>query len=116
MKHLKRGRKLSRKRGERRALIKSLAESLILKERITTTEARAKELSSFIAKKITLAKKGNALPALRGLRQIFTKKAAQKLIKVIAPRYKDRGGGYTRIIKIVPRAGDGAKMVIIEFT
>ncbi len=116
MKHLKKGRKLSRERDQRRALIKSLAENLIAKERITTTQARAKELSSFIEKKITLAKSGERLLAIRGLRRFFSKKAAQKLIEVIAPRFKERIGGYTRIMKLMPRSGDGAKMVIIEFT
>lgn len=115
MRHLKKGRKLSRKRGQRRALLKSLAENLIMKEKITTTEARAKELSSFIEKKITLTKKKEKILALRELRRVFGKIASQKLVKEIAPRFKERTGGYTRITKLVARAGDGAKMVIIEF-
>lgn len=115
MRHLKKGRKLSRERDQRRALMKSLAESLIIRERITTTEARAKELSSFIEKKVTLAKKKSTLLALRELTRIFSKITAQKLVKEIAPRFKARDGGYTRIIKLVSRKGDGARMVIIEF-
>lgn len=115
MKHLKKGRKLSRERDQRRALIKGLAENLIVKEKITTTQVRAKELSSFIEKKITLAKNKERFLALRNLRRFFTQKAAQKLVEVIIPRFKDRKGGYTRIIKLMPRKGDGAKIVIIEF-
>ncbi len=116
MKHLKKGRKLGRERDQRRALIRSLAENLIVKEKIITTQARAKELSSFIERKITLARNKEHLLALRDLRRFFTKKATQKLLEVIAPHVKDRKGGYTRIIKLMPRKGDGAKMVIIEFT
>jgi len=115
MRHLKKGRKLGRKRDQRRALMKSLAESLIIREKITTTETRAKELSSFIEKKVTLAKKKSTLLALRELTRIFSKETAQKLVKEIAPRFKARDGGYTRIIKLVSRKGDGARMVIIEF-
>ncbi len=113
MKHQKKGRKLHRKKDQRRALLKGLGESLILEEKIITTEAQAKELRSFIEKKISLAKKGG-VQAVRNLRKYFSENASQKLIKEIAPLMKDRAGGYTRITKIGPRKNDGASMVQIE--
>ena len=113
MRKLKKGRKLSRKRDQRRALLKSLAQSLFLKEKIKTTQAKAKELSSFAEKQITLAKRGD-LTSRRRLVRYFSKEIAKKLIEEIAPRYKERKGGYTRIIKLGPRKNNGAKMAIIE--
>jgi len=113
MKKRKRGRKLSRKSGPRRALLKSLASALILNEKIKTTETKAKEASRFVEKYITKAKKGN-LASLRLLTKFFPKKIVKKLIQEIGPRYKKRSGGYTRIIKLGPRKSDGAKMAIIE--
>lgn len=106
-------RKLSRKKGQRRALLKTLASALLGKEKIKTTEAKAKELSVFIEKKITVAKKGD-LPSKRLLSSFFSPKIVKKLIQEIAPRYKERKGGYTRIIKLGLRKSDGAKMAIIE--
>ena len=107
------GRKFHRKTGPRKALLKTLASSLILKEKIETTEAKAKELSSFIEREITKAKKGD-LPARRGMAKLFAPKVVKKLMDKIAPLYKKRQGGYTRIIKTGSRASDGAKMAIIE--
>lgn len=113
MQHLKKGRKLKRERDQRKALLKSLAENLILRGKIKTTEAKAKELKVFIEKKITKAKKGD-LAAHRYLRRFFSQKACQKLLKEIAPALKERKGGYTRILKLNERRGDNAKMAIIE--
>lgn len=113
MRHLKKGRKLKRERNKRKALLKSLAENLVLKGKIKTTEAKAKELRPFIEKKITKAKKGD-LSAYRYLRKFFSQKVCQKLIKEIVPLLKEKESGYTRIIKARPRKGDGAKMAIIE--
>jgi len=113
MKKRKKGRKLSRKRDQRRALLRSLAQNLILKEKIKTTEAKAKELVSFAEKQITKARVGN-LAARRQLAQYFSQKIIKKLVEEIAPRYRERKGGYTRIIKLEPRKSDGAKMAIIE--
>lgn len=113
MRKRKRGRKLSREKDQRKALIKSLASSLILKEKIKTTEAKAKELSFFIEKKITRAKLNN-LQSRRLLSKLFSREIFEKLITKIASRYKERKGGYTRIIKLGPRPSDGAKMAIIE--
>lgn len=113
MRKRKQGRKLSRKTGQRRALLKTLAGSLLLKGKIVTTETKAKEVSSFVEKQITKAKVGD-LSNRRLLARVFNLKILNKLIKDIAPRYKERKGGYTRIIRLGPRKTDGAKMVIIE--
>ena len=113
MRKRKVGRKLSRRKGQRLALLKSLARSLILNEKIKTTEAKAKEVLIFVEKKINQAKKGD-LHSIRLLAEFFSKEVVKKLIKEIGPRYKERQGGYTRIIKLGPRKGDGAKMAIIE--
>lgn len=113
MRHKKVGRKLHRKTDQRKALLSQLAENLILKEKIETTEAKAKELRRFVEKKITKAKKGD-LTAIRLLRKNFSEKVTQKLVKEIAPKMKERNGGYTRIIKTGRRKIDDAKMAIIE--
>ena len=113
MRKLKKGRKLSRKRGQRRALLKSLARSLFLHERIKTTEAKAKEVSSFAEKFITKAKKDD-LATRRYLSRFFSQRVVKKLISDIAKRYQERPGGYTRVVKLGPRESDGAKMAIIE--
>ena len=113
MRKLKQGRKLSRKRNQRKALLKSLAGAIFLHEKIKTTEAKAKEVSSFAEKCITRAKKGD-LSSRRILAKYFSKDLVKKLVDEIGPKYKDRKGGYTRIIKLGPRKSDGAKMAIIE--
>jgi len=113
MRKRKKGRKLSRERGQRKALLKGLARALFLHERIKTTEAKAKEVSSFAQKCITKAKKGD-LPARRHLARFFSKEVVKKLVDDIGKRYKDRQGGYVRIVKLGPRKSDGAKMAIIE--
>ena len=108
-----RKRKLSRKRDQRKALLKSLATALILKEKIKTTEAKAKEVSPFVEKFITKAKKGD-LSSKRFISSFFAPAVVKKLADEIGPRYKERQGGYTRIIKLGQRKLDGAKMAIIE--
>ena len=113
MKKLQKGRKFNRERDQRRALLKTLAVSLLLKEKITTTEAKAKELSPFVQRKITRAKKGD-LSARRYLLTLFPERIAKKLIEDLGVRYKDRNGGYTRVIKLGQRKSDSAKMAIIE--
>ncbi len=113
MKHLKKGRKLGRKKDERKALLKSLAASLILKERITTTQAKAKELRPFVEKLITKSRE-NKLASTRYLARYLSEKARKKIRIEIGPRYQERKGGYTRIIKTIPRKKDGAEMAIIE--
>ena len=91
----------------------SLAYSLFLKEKIKTTETKAKEVSAFAEKQISHAKTGS-LSSRRLLSKNFSPEIVKKLIEEIAPKYKDRRGGYTRIIKLGPRKSDGAKMTIIE--
>jgi len=113
MNHAKVGRKLSRKTGPRKALVKSLVFNLFTKEKIQTTEAKAKEIRAFAERNIEKAKKGGVL-ANRELMKYFTAKITKKLITEIAPRYKDRKGGYTRIIKLGTRNSDSAKIAIIE--
>jgi len=113
MKKLKQGRKFGRTKDQRKALLSSLARALFLHNRITTTEAKGKELSMFAEKIITRAKKGD-LASRRILTESFSKDLAKKLIEEIGPKYKERKGGYTRIIRKGPRKSDSAKMVIIE--
>ncbi|MCK6225523.1 50S ribosomal protein L17 [Staphylococcus hominis] len=117
-------RKLGRTSDQRKAMLRDLATSLIVSERIETTEARAKEVRSVVEKLITLGKKGdlasrrNAAKTLRNVEILnedeTTQTALQKLFGEIAERYAERQGGYTRILKIGPRRGDGAESVIIE--
>lgn len=117
-------RKLGRTSDQRKAMLRDLATSLIVSERIETTEARAKEVSSVVEKLITLGKKGdlasrrNAAKTLRNVEILnedeTTQTALQKLFGEIAERYAERQGGYTRILKVGPRRGDGAESVIIE--
>jgi large subunit ribosomal protein L17 len=115
MRHLKKGRKFGRKTGQRKAFVKSLASNLILKEKIRTTEARAKTLKSEVEKMVTLAKKEN-VASLRLLIARVSKKPAMKLYYDIAPRYKERAGGYLRVTKIsAQRQNDAARMAYIEF-
>ena len=113
MRKRKKGRKFSRKRDQRKALLKTLAVSFLLREKIKTTEAKAKELSRFVEKQITRAKAGN-LQAKKQLAALFPKKTVKKLTGEIALQYKERKGGYTRIIKLGPRKSNGARMAIIE--
>ncbi|HCY1163543.1 TPA: 50S ribosomal protein L17 [Staphylococcus aureus] len=117
-------RKLGRTSDQRKAMLRDLATSLIISERIETTEARAKEVRSVVEKLITLGKRGdlasrrNAAKTLRNVEILnedeTTQTALQKLFGEIAERYTERQGGYTRILKQGPRRGDGAESVIIE--
>ena len=117
-------RKLGRTSDQRKAMLRDLATSLIVSERVETTEARAKELRSVVEKLITLGKKGdlasrrNAAKTLRNVEILnedeSTQTALQKLFGEIAERYNERQGGYTRILKVGPRRGDGAESVFIE--
>ena len=113
MQKQKKARKFNRTIGQRKALLKTLANSLILKEKIRITGAKAKELSSFVEKMITRAKNGDVF-SRRKLSEFFDSGTVKKLVDEIGPRYKDRKGGYTRIIKLGPRKSDGAKMAVIE--
>src|SRR3990167_3070746 len=106
-------RKFSRKSGQRQALYKSLATALIDHGKIKTTSAKAKSLSAFADKLVTTAKKNN-LASKRELAETFHPKTVKKLVDDIAPRFSDRKGGYTRVIRLGQRKSDGAPMAIIE--
>ena len=114
MRHHNVNRKLGRKRNQRKALLKSLAYSLVMKGKIKTTEAKAKELRPFIEKLITLGKK-DTLASRRILESRVGASTAKKIVKNVSPEYKSRAGGYIRITKMVRRASDGAPMAVIEF-
>lgn len=115
MRHRKKGKTLGREKDPRRALMRSLATSLVLREKITTTEAKAKALRPVIEKYITAAKTGDLATRRRLLTFFYDERAVKKMIEKIGPFYKTRKGGYTRIIKAGTRQGDGAKMAMIEF-
>lgn len=115
MRHLKKGKKFHRKKGQRKAFLKNLANNLIMEGKITTTEIRAKEIKSVVEKFVTLGKKQN-LASLRLLISKLPKKSAEKLYYEIAPRYKGRRGGYLRIAKSMNRRKrDGGGLATIEF-
>jgi large subunit ribosomal protein L17 len=99
----------------RRALLRGLASSMLIHEGITTTETRAKELRRFVERLVTISKRGD-VPARRlALKRLPNKLLVEKLFAVYGPRYQNRPGGYTRIIKLGPRHGDAAPMARIEF-
>jgi len=115
MRHLSGNKKFHRKKGQRKALFKSLANNFILRDKMETTEAKAKQVRSAAEKLITLGKKQN-LASFRLLMSRLDKKAAEKVYFELAPRYKDRRGGFVRITKsAVQRKKDGAKTAIVEF-
>ncbi len=114
MRHRKKGKILSRKIGPRKALFKGLARSLILNNRITTTEAKAKAVKPIIERLISRARV-NSLDNLRKINAYLQdREATKKIMEELGPRYKERPGGYLRIIKIGTRRGDVAHMVILE--
>jgi large subunit ribosomal protein L17 len=116
MRHNNTVKTFGRPKAQRDALMRNLADSLILHGSIETTVTKAKELRKVIEPLVTLAKKKDALTARRELQKVlYTDKAMKKLIDEIAPQYTQRSGGYTRVIKTGPRKNDGAEMAIIEF-
>lgn len=115
MRHRVGGRKLSRTSAHRTALFRNMAAALIKHEQITTTLPKAKELRPYVEKLITLAKKGGLSNRRLAHARLLDEAQLAKLFDVLAARYADRNGGYTRIIKAGPRASDAAPMAIIEF-
>lgn len=107
-------RKFSRKTGPRRALLRNMVTSLMIAERIETTEAKAKEINRIADKMVSLAKKGDLHARRQALSYMMNEDAVSKLFEKIGPRYEGRDGGFTRIIKKGPRRGDGAPMVFLE--
>jgi large subunit ribosomal protein L17 len=114
MNHKVRGRKFKRDHAQKKALMKHLAEAIILQEKIETTQAKAKELAPYIDRLITRAKKGDLLAA-KIIHAILADEPAKKLLNDIAKRYDTRHGGYTRIIKLGARNHDAAPIALIEF-
>lgn len=116
MRHRKKGRQLGRQTKHRWALFRSLVTSLLDHERIETTEAKAKEVRGFTDRMITLGKIGTLPARRRALSFLRSKAVVSKLFGDVAGRFKDRAGGYTRIVKTRRRVGDAAKLVAIELT
>ena len=114
MRHLIRGKRLRRNTAHRRALLRNLVTSFLEKERMRTTLAKAKATRPLAEKMITLAKKDTLHTRRQALRFIYKKTVVKKLFDEIGPRFSERPGGYTRIVKVGPRAGDGADMAILE--
>lgn len=115
MRHRKAGRRLGMPTDRRHALLRGLAASMIQHEAINTTEARAKELRRFVEPLITLGKRDDVAARRLALRRLPNRLLVQKLFDVYGPRYRERPGGYTRIVKLGPRHGDAAEMARIEF-
>ena len=114
MKHNITHRKLNRTTSHRKALLMNLSNSLIKHEQITTTLTKAKELRPFVEKIITLGKKGDLVSRRKAIAILQDQKNTKKIFDVISERYKERSGGYTRIIKVGNRFGDNAPTAIIE--
>jgi large subunit ribosomal protein L17 len=115
------GRRLSRYKDQRKALLRGLVAELIIHERITTTVAKAKETRIVAEKLITHGKKGNLKDPVGSvhhrrlaLARVPNKRVVEKVFDTLAPRYAERPGGYTRIVKLGPRQGDAAEMAVIE--
>lgn len=114
MRHRVSGKRLKRNMAHRRALLRNLVTSLLEKERVRTTLAKARATRPLAEKMITLSKKDTLHTRRQALRFIFKKDIVKKLFDEIGPRFSERPGGYTRIVKLSPRAGDGAEMAMIE--
>ena len=122
-------RKLGRTSSQRKALLRDLSTDLIINERIVTTQMRAKETSRFADKLITLGKRGDIHARRQAAKlvrnelatvseteeEIIVETVLQKLFNELGPRYANRNGGYTRVLKMEPRRGDGAPMAVLEF-
>jgi len=116
MRHQKARHKLSRDSAHRKALLQNLSKEVIEHERIQTSEAKAKAVRPEIEKLITLAKRGDLHARRQALSALGQDKfAVHKLFEVIAPRFEERPGGYTRIVKLGPRSSDSTEMVLLEF-
>ncbi len=117
MRHRKHGRKLNRTSAHRKAMLRNMVTTLIELEKLETTDAKAKEVRSLAERMITLGKRGPEDLAARrqALKVVRSKKGVAKLFDELGPRFADRPGGYTRIIKIENRRGDGAPLSVIQF-
>ena len=115
MKHNIKNKKLNKTSSHRKAMFMNLSNALIKHEQITTTLAKAKELRRFVEKIVTLGKKADLLSRRKTISILQDKKMSKKVFDVLADRYKNRSGGYTRIIKLGNRYGDNAPTAVIEF-
>ena len=114
MRHQRSGRKLGRDAAHRRSLYANLAGALIEHGRIRTTEAKAKEVRPIVEQMITLGKRGDLAAHRQAVAFLRSKPVARKLFADVAPRFADRPGGYTRVVKLGPRQGDSAPMAYLE--
>jgi large subunit ribosomal protein L17 len=114
MRHRIKGRKLNRTRSHRKAMFANMATSVLLHEQIVTTLPKAKEMRAIVDKLITLGKKGSLHARRQAISQIQDRDVVRKLFEELAPRYKERSGGYTRVMKAGFRFGDNAPMAVIE--
>ena len=115
MKHNIKNKKLNKNSSHRKAMFMNMSNALIKHEQITTTLAKAKELRRFVEKIVTLGKKGDLLSRRKTVSILQDQKISKKVFDVLAQRYKERAGGYTRIIKLGNRFGDNAPIAVIEF-
>src|SRR5512139_614947 len=116
MRHLKAGRKLNRSASHRKALFRNLVTSLIEREQVRTTDAKAKELRRIADRMITLGKRGTLHARRQALAYIRSQTVVHKLFDEVATRFRERPGGYTRVVKLGHRHGDAAAMSVIELT
>jgi large subunit ribosomal protein L17 len=114
MRHRKKGKILDRKTGARGMLLRNLASSILIYEKVKTTQAKAKAVKPFVEKLITVAKEGNLEARKKLIQTLPQKMAVKKAMEVLGERYKTRKGGYTRIVKLGNRQGDGADTAQIE--
>jgi large subunit ribosomal protein L17 len=116
MRHLKSGKKLNRSSAHRSALYRNMVASLLTHDRIRTTDAKAKEVRRFADRMVTLGKQGTLAARRRAAAFVRSPSAVQRLFSDVAPRFADRAGGYTRIVKLGHRPGDAAAMSLLELT
>ena len=114
MRHRNKGKILDRQKGPREMMLRNLASSILIYEKVKTTEAKAKAVRSLVEKAITVSKKGDLTARRKLIEELPQKIAVKKAMEVLGSRYKDRKGGYTRMIKLGNRQGDGALVVQIE--
>lgn len=114
MRHLKKKKTLGRKKAPREAMLRNLATSFIIYEKIKTTKAKAKVLKPLVEKIITLGKNDTLHRRRQVLKLLYLEKAVRKVFEVLGPRFINRAGGYTRLIKLPPRSNDSAEMAILE--
>jgi large subunit ribosomal protein L17 len=116
MRHLKSGRKLNRTSAHRKAMLSNMVTSLLWHESVRTTDAKAKELRRWAERMVTLGKRGTLHARRQVLAFVRSRKVVTKLFDDIAPRFRERPGGYTRVTKLGPRRGDSAPVSVIELT